>query len=210
MSVKKIIALLAVILPLLASCADAEAPAVSVDPNKKAYGFEGGSLSAAVTTNGDWVAECDNEEISIVPSSGSGDAAVRIEIPASTKKETEAVIINFTTSKTVRDTLKTRKAKLVITREAMPFIDLSANEGYISPAGGGFLLNVTANHDWTATAPNPIAGLVVKPSESTFNSQVTVSLPGNETGAARSCDIIFSLKQHPDAKATVTVRQNPQ
>ena len=209
MSFKKIIALFAVVLPLLASCVEAEAPSVTVDPNKMSYDYAGGSFSASVTTNGDWVATCDAEDIVITPTSGSQDAVVRIDVPASKSKETVAAIINFTTSKMVRDTLKTRKAKVVITREAMPFVDLSAGEGYISPAGGGLRVSLTANYAWTSTVSNPIPGLEVKPSEGTFNSEIAISLPKNESGAARSSEIVFSLKEFPDVKARYTVRQNP-
>ena len=209
MSFKKIFLLAAAIVPLMVSCVEAEAPAVTVDPNKMAFDHEGGSFSATVTTNGDWVAESTSSDIVVTPSSGSMNTVVRIEVPASKKKETEAAVINFTTSKTVRDTLKTKKAKVVITREAMPFVELSAKEGYVSPEGGGVRVSLSANHDWSYKASNPIDGLTVKPAEGTFNAEVTISLPKNDTGAARSSEVVFSLKQYPDVKAVYTVRQNP-
>ncbi len=116
MRFNKIFLLLAALLPLMVSCVEAEAPAVTVDPNKMAFDHEGGSFSATVTTNGDWVAETSSSDVVVTPSSGSQNAVVRIDVPASKNKETEALVINFTTSKTVRDTLKTKKAKVVITR----------------------------------------------------------------------------------------------
>lgn len=208
MNFKTISLIAVVLLHLAASCAEDESPAVTVDPNRISFNHEGGSFSAAVTTNGDWVAESTNAEIVITPTSGSADCVVRIEVPASSNKETEAAVINFTTSRMVRDTLRTKKAKVVITREAMPFVELSANEGYVSPEGGGVRVSLSANHDWTYTASNPVNGLVVKPAEGTFNAEVTISLPENATGAARSSDILFSLKQYPDVKVTYTIRQN--
>ncbi|MBR5056246.1 MAG: BACON domain-containing protein [Bacteroidales bacterium] len=208
MRFNKIFLLLAALLPLMVSCVEAEAPDVSVDPNKMSFNYEGGSFSATITTNGDWIAESTASDIVITPSSGSQDGVVRIEVPASRIKETEAAVINFTTSKTVRDTLKTKKAKMVITREAMPFVELSANEGYVSPDGGGVRVSLSANHDWSYTATNPINGLTVKPAEGTFNAEVTISLPENTSGAARSSEVVFSLKQYPDVKAKYTIRQN--
>ncbi len=91
----------------------------------------------------------------------------------------------------------------------MPFVELSAKEGYVSPDGGGVRVSLSANHDWSYKASNLIDGLTVKPAEGTFNAEVTISLPKNDTGAARSSEVVFSLKKYPDVKAVYTVRQNP-
>lgn len=207
---KRITICLLALLPFLAACVDTEAPSISIDPNKYAMDFNGGSLAVSVTANCDWTVESDYESYVATPSSGMLDGVSRIEIPASTSRETEAIVINFKASKTVRDTLKTKNAKLVITLEAKPFIELSSNGGYVSPDGGGVLIRLFSNQDWTSSVSNGIAGLAVKPSEGTFNSEVTVSLPENTTGTARSAEVTFSLKKYPDVKAVYTVRQNPK
>ena len=208
MTFKQIFLSLLAVVPLLAACTEPEAPAVTVNPNKISFDYQGGSFAATVTTNGDWVAECESEGVTVTPPSGSQDAVVRIEVAASTIKETEAAVINFTTSKSVRDTIKTRKAKVVITREAMPFIDLSLSEGYVSPEGGGVRVSVSSNHEWTASVPSPLEGLSVKPGEGTFNDEVTISLPENTTGAPRSCEICFKLNNIPGVESRFTLRQN--
>ncbi|MBO4571111.1 MAG: BACON domain-containing protein [Bacteroidales bacterium] len=207
---KRITICLLALLPVLAACVDTTAPSISIDPNKYSMDFNGGSLAVNITANCDWAVESSYEFYTATPSSGSMDGLSRIEIPASKSHETEAIVINFKASKTVRDTLKTKNAKLVITLEAKPFVELSANEGYVSPDGGGVRVSLTANHEWTATASGGIAGLTVKPAEGTFNSEVTISLPENTTGAARSAEVTFTLKKYPDVKAVYTVRQNPK
>lgn len=204
---KKIIPVLAALSALFISCAEEDKPKVTVDPTSAAVESTGGTATLVVTSNAPWTATCDYEEVSINPSSGDGGASVVVTVPKSTYKDTKAIRVTF---KAKRDSSYTSTAKFVITLPAMPFIELSSTSGYVSPDGGGVRFSLSANEAWSAVDDKAVEGLEIKPAEGAGNADVTVSLPVNGTGSARTANVTFALKGNPDVKTVFSVSQNPK
>ena len=193
---------------VLASCVDPEAPSASVTPRTASMDCNGGVSVFALTCNTTWTATSDLEGVTINPSSGEGNASITVTVPPSTYPDTKSIRIAV---KAANDqTTSTYTARHTITLAPMPYISLSANEGYVSPDGGGLRVSLTSNQSWTVEAEPYIQDMSIMPPIGTWNSEIAIALPANTTGAARSTKITFTTQSQPEAKAEFLLKQNAQ
>lgn len=103
MKAKRIFALIAAVGVLFGVGCTKEQPlnditpaTISVSPKRHAFTLSGGKVSLNVTSNGSWSVTA-NAEVSISPASGSGDATVTVDVPASDIPRD--ILLQFTATK---------------------------------------------------------------------------------------------------------------
>ena len=194
------------VIAMLTSCEKELEPDATITPRLVSMENCGGKSVFHLECNTTWTATCEDEGVIIEPASGDGDATVTVTVPPSTYIETHDIIIKVVAKQ--EGSSSSHVARHIITLDSKPFILLSQESGYVSPDGGGIRFGITSNGTWTATISDAIAGMTVTPASATWNSDVTVSLPANTTGAARRSKVVFTLTDHSDVAAEFTVNQN--
>ncbi len=204
MKMKRFLAIISAV-AVLTACDDIVTPNASIEPRSVAMDCNGGTSVFALTCNTTWTASCDYEDVKIHPSEGDGNASVTVTVPPSIYEETQVIRISVVAAND--ETESTYTARHIITLEAKPFLRLARTDGYVSPDGGGVRLDVYSNKAWSVKA-EPADFVTLSQTEGENNASLTVTVPENNTGSARSSHITLSLKDVPGVSAEYTLTQN--
>ena len=192
---------------LLAACTqDAE---LSITPDITSFQFDadGGSFDAVIFTNGYWKATCDDPAVTFTPDSADFTAPIHIVVGPNEEHHTKSIRISLTSK---LESLS-RTSKIAITQACRPFI-FSEETVLLAPAAGGDIrFHVNANESWKVmetTCDGVPADLTVDPLASGPNSvEVTVRIPENTTGIARTFAVKLALEAWPERSVVLTVAQ---
>ena len=203
---KKCLILLASIVMLAACTQDAE---LSIAPDLATFQFDadGGSFDAVIFTNGHWKATCDDPAVTFTPDSADFTAPMHIVVGPNEEHHTKSIRISLTSK---LDNLS-RTSKIAITQACRPFI-ISEETILQAPAAGGEVrFHVNANDSWKVvetTCDGEATTLAVDPLTSGPNSvEVTVRIPENTTGRARTFTVTLALESWRDCSVVLTVAQ---
>lgn len=155
---------------------------LSVSPTALSVTDGGGMLWVSVTSNTAWTATA-SDWITLYGAAGSGNGTLFIAITVNNTGSTRSGSIVVTAgSKTV---------EIPVTQPAQNQSSLSLSTTAFNPdAGGGSqTVVVTSNTTWRATGPDWIT---VNPSTGNGNGSVTVSVPANTSGSARTGLVTFT------------------
>lgn len=203
---KKCLILIAWIALLAACTQEAE---VSIAPDIATFQLDadGGSFDAVIFTNGYWKATCDDPAVSFSPDSADFTAPMHIVVGPNEERHTKAIRIALVTK---LDRLS-RSSKIVISQECRPFIFSEETLLEAPAAGGEVRFHVNANDSWKVletTCDGTPADLAVDPPASGPNSrEVTVLIPENPTGRARTFRVTLALSDHTGVTLVLTVQQ---
>ena len=170
--------ILAACMMLLAACSQNTSLSISSDIASYRFDADGGAFDAIIFTNGSWTATCEDETVSLTPSAGDYTTPMHIVVGANEEYYT----------KSIRITLNTK-------------LDNLSRSGKI----------VNANESWKVTEircdGTPVE-LAVDPLVHGPNlAEVTVGIPANTTGRARSYAVTLALEAHPECTIVLTVGQ---
>ncbi len=198
---RKIFPIILTVILMVTSCHKVVDPVISVDPYAVTFDYKGGSFDVNVRCNVDWTVDCDTLGITISPTSGTKNGAVRISVPATTSKSTQVARITFT----AKGEESSKIAKTVVTIGSYPFIGVDIGQLSIAPEGGGTQFLLTANREWTATCSNP--AFTFYPKTGGVNEIITVTADVNTTGSPKECLLTFRLKEYQNTTAQIKIVQ---
>jgi len=184
-------------LALLSSCQ--RVPSVSSVKPETVEGVpaSGKTVEVKVTSDGEWTAFADIEDVIIEPSSGSGDnVPVSIKVPANNTDSTRLVKVTF------YSVLGTSSIDVII-HQVSTSISVTPKDTTISALGGEINFTVEAEGEWTASAGS---GVTVEPSSGSGNAPVKVTVPVN-SGDERDVKVIFRSALNSSVADSVTIRQ---
>lgn len=199
--------ILAACMMLLAACSQDTSLSISSDIASYRFDADGGAFDAIIFTNGSWTASCEDETVSLTPSSGDYTTPMHIVVGANEEYYTKSIRITLNTK---LDNLS-RSGKIVITQDCRPFIFCQESRVNLTAQGGKARFSVNANESWKVTEircdGTPVE-LAVDPLVHGPNlAEVTVGIPANTTGRARSYAVTLALEAHPECTIMLTVGQ---
>lgn len=194
---------------VLTSCEKELTAKISVDRTTVQTDFKGCVVEVAVSSNTQWSASCNFDDVVISKTSGIGDDIVSIRVPEYTGMLTKVIQVKFAAS---ADNSKFTTS-LSITQLALPFFICNDNEASIGALGGVVVFHVNANYDWslvgTTCNGEYCTDLKVVPDSAAHSgSDVALQIPENNTGAPRTYRAILALDEHPDYKVVLIVNQS--
>jgi len=158
----------------------------------------GGTVGVKVSSDGEWAASAEMEDIIIEPSSGSGDnVPVSIKVPANNTDSTRSVKVTF------YSVLGTSSIDVIIHQVATS-ISVEPKNTTISALGGEINFTVTAEGEWTVSAGS---GVTVEPSSGSGNAPVKLTVPVN-SGDERDVKVIFCSALNSSVADTATIHQD--
>ena len=203
---KKCLILLAWMALLTACTQETE---LSIVPDIASFQFDadGGSFDAVLFTNGSWTATCEDTSVSFTPTSGDYTTPMHIVVGPNEERYTKSIRISLLTK---LDDIS-RSGKIVITQACRPFIFCEESFLQAPAAGGNVLFHINANESWKVVetlcdgAPSDlsVAPLTYGPNA----VDVTVLIPENETGLARTFTVTLALESYLDKTLVLTVVQ---
>ncbi len=186
---RKMLTLLLLGVFVLSSCK--EEPSIILSQTTATVPAEGETLTIEVTSNCSWSAACNSSELTITPTTGTGNATVQVvvpENPVSAQKSYQNIV--FTASNevgvvTAEYSITQNSSESSIT--ATPVAEISAN-GYAYQ----FKAKLTASNDWSASCEN--SKVTIEPSSGAYGeTELTISIPENTTAEDQDIIINFSL-----------------
>jgi len=177
-----------------------ESTGLSVNPPSTEVAASGGQVEFTVTANGGWTASAEYGA-TVTPPSGSGNGAVKVQVPANTTGQERKVKVTFSS------TDKPSLFKEVIIHQKSISISVTPSRRSVAASGGTVSFDVTAYGTWKASAA---CGAAVNPSEWSISGvkQADVTVPANTTGRGREVTVKFWLKDNTSIFRTVTISQN--
>mgnify|MGYP002626911389 CR=1 FL=1 len=124
--------LLTAVLSLLASCTQEASLTIESDVSSFQFDAGGGEFDAVIFTNGYWTATCEDQAVTVTPSSGDFSSPVHIKVGSNEENYTK--VIRITLNATL-DAL-TRTGRIVVTQQCRPFIFCDASKKTVGPEGG--------------------------------------------------------------------------
>ena len=191
---RKAVLILALVLPLLCSCAETFSPSIKITPSLSNVPYTGGSVDITVMTDLPWKATI-NEDCPAVLSKeyGIGDDVVTVTLSETDNWTTECVTVKFSS----RSNSATSTRTAYITQGYKPYISVEGSAPTIEREGGLASLVVTANAPWKASCDTP--GVTFDPAEGGVgNFSVTIHIPANTTGATRRITVNFAIDGDSD------------
>ena len=191
---RKAVLILALVLPLLCSCAETFSPSIKITPSLSNVPYTGGSVDITVMTDLPWKATI-NEDCPAVLSKeyGIGDDVVTVTLPATESWTTGCITVKFTSRSNSATSTKTA----YITQEYKPYISVDGSAPTIEREGGLVTLVVTANAPWKASSDTQ--GVTFDPAEGGVgNFSVTIHIPANTTGTTRRITVNFAIDGDSD------------
>ena len=94
----------------------------------------------------------------------------------------------------------------MVTLESAPYIGFPAGGASISPNGGGVRAELWATRPWHLSGELP-GWISLDGTEGASNAVLSLTLPANETGAVRECDVLFALRDYPGKTASFHIIQ---
>ena len=106
---------------------------------------------------------------------------------------------------------KSRNSRIVITQDCLPFIFCEEPAAQVGAEGGMIRFSVNSNASWKV-AGTALDGesfsLPVDPARHGANrTDVSVMVPANDTGRARTFTVTLALEENPSTKVVLTVSQ---
>lgn len=157
---------------------------LALDKTVMEVAAEGESFEVNLTCNGDWSITSSPEWINILPSSGNGDAVLRMAVGANndTKSRTGVVMV----------TAKNNVVTLTVTQDSRQnSIVLTPSEINCGFDGGSFEVEVTSNCDWSVNIP--VHWITCSSENGTNDGTVlfTVSPSVGEINVEREANVVF-------------------
>ena len=192
---------------LMAACTQESDLHITPDLASFQFDADGGSFDAVLFTNGYWSASCEDAAVSFSPDTGNFTTPMHIVVGPNEEYYTKSIRINLLT----RLDGSSRSGKIVITQACRPFIFSEETQQQAPAAGGDIRFHVNANESWkvseTLCDGVPVA-LPVDPVTYGPNSvDVTVRIPENETGLARTFTVTLVLESYLDKTLELTIVQ---
>ena len=133
--------ILAACMMLLAACSQDTSLSISSDIASYRFDADGGAFDAIIFTNGSWTATCEDETVSLTPSSGDYTTPMHIVVGANEEYYTKSIRITLNTK---LDNLS-RSGKIVITQDCRPFIFCQESRVNLTAQGGKARFSVNAD-----------------------------------------------------------------
>ena len=175
---------------------------ITVSPTQVTAPAGGGDVMVTVSSNAAWsvVTSLPAWITAATPASGSaGDPKVTLSTTANTTGVSRTGTVSFKAGDKQATVTVTQAAQPVV-----PTISVSPPSWSAPNIGGTQTVQVTANAPWAMTLP---AWITATPASGNGNATVTLTAVANNTTAARTGTVTFSV---PGKQATVTVTQAVQ
>ena len=192
---------------LLAACTQESDLHITPDIASFQFDADGGSFDVVLFTNGSWTATCDDAAVSFAPTSGDYTTPMHISIGANESYYTKSIRIALLTQLDGNS----RSGKIVITQACRPFLFCEETLLRVPAAGGNVRFAINSNESWKVvktTCDGDAVDLAVDPVTGGPNAvDVTVLIPENETGLARTFTVRLALESYLDKTLVLTVVQ---
>lgn len=197
--------LLTAVLMLLASCTQEATLSVGSDVSSFQFDADGGEFDAVIFTNGSWTASCEDEGVTVTPSSGDCSSPVHIKVGSNEEHYTK--VIRITLNATL-DNLS-RTGRIVVTQQCRPFIFCEEPFKETGPEGGIVRFQVNSNDSWQAVHVEGTSACLLDPAAGGPNlTEFSMRIPENTEGAVRTFAVRLVLDSAPATELVLTVRQN--
>ena len=169
------------------------------------FGPDGGEFDDVIFTNGSWTCEASDDAVTVTPSSGDYTTSVHVVVAPNTERYTKAIRIKFIS--TYGDL--SRNSNVVVTQDCYPFIFCEDEDvKTIGSEGGKVRFSVNSNEAWSLVKSGSGVDFQAEPLSGGPNTTtVTLDIPANDEGLARTFKVQLQLQKHPGVSVTLTVIQ---
>ena len=170
---------------------------ISVAPDITSHRFDpaGGTLDVVLFTNGSWTATCEDSSVSLTPESGDYTTPIHIAVGPNVERYTKSIRIDIVS----RIDGKSANSRIVLTQDCFPFIFCEEPAATIGSAGGTVRFSVNSNSPWkvfvTTLDSEPFSLAVDPQSHGANRTEVSVLIPANETGIARTFAVTLVVEE---------------
>ncbi|MFR9506158.1 MAG: BACON domain-containing protein, partial [Rikenellaceae bacterium] len=171
-------------------------PTLSLNITTKSVNEGSGSFTVNVTSNSDWTTEDVPNWLTLTPSEGSGNTAVKVAYSANESYTDRSKTFSFKAGELTQTLKVTQSASIE------PTLTLSVKTKSVSETAGSFNVNITSNSDWTTS--NVPSWITLTPAQGSGDTAVKVTYTANTAYTQRSKSITFSVG---DLTQTLTVTQ---
>ena len=178
---------------------------VTPDVSTFEFGPDGGELDDVIFTNGSWTCEVSDDAVTVTPSSGDYTTSVHVVVAPNTERYTKAIRLKFIS--TYGDL--SRNSNVVVTQDCYPFIFCEDEDvKTIGSEGGKVRFSVNSNEAWSLVKSGSGVDFQAEPLSGGPNTTtVTLDIPANDEGLARTFKVQLQLQKHPGVSVTLTVIQ---
>ena len=187
---------------LALSCTQEATLTATADVPAAQFGPEGGSFNTIFFTNGStWTATCEDEAVTVTPSTGSYTTPLHIEVGENNEQYTKVIRIAV---KAELDNL-TRTKNIVVTQSCRPFVVCDDASKTVGVAGGTVRFSVNSDKGWVlykTLLDGVETPLSVSPDNYGENNvTVEVNVPASEAVKSRTWEILLASKASPSVEA---------
>lgn len=155
---------------------------VTVSPTQLAFGYEGGSETVAVTCNGSWTAESNEEWLTLSVPSGEGNAEVVVTAAESDVFVSREAYVTFRSSVGLT-------ALVYVSQRPAPdphFLTVNPTEFFFSAEGGMQTFNIGCDTEWNIDLDAD--WVLVSTASGTGNAEVALTVSSNTLEENRKVD----------------------
>ncbi len=179
-------------------------PSISVAPWSYTFPPIGETKTLSVESSAAWTVNSSSAEwLTIEPKSGAaGTATVTVKADANNNQEERSTELTFA----LKD--NTDIKRIVKLKQKGAFISVVPAVGYTFPyAGETKNFTVESSGAWSVTSSNAEWFPIEKKEGEAGSTKVTIKADANNKKEERSTELTFALKDHPDIKQVVTLKQ---
>ena len=161
---------------------------VSFGVQSQTIAAEGGTYSVELKSNGDWNITNTVEWLSVLPTSGNGDATLTLVAQPNAAQEVRSTEIQATT--------KDNTASLTVTQEYTPsihpeehYLTITPGEFEVGYVGGSTTIDLECDEEWMADVG--VNWLRLDRTEGNGNEQLTLTVMENTSFTSRQTEIKF-------------------
>lgn len=174
---------------------------LEVKPQTLSYPGEGDSKEFAIQTNSEWTIAGANDWCQISPSSGSGDATIKVTVlpnQEESPRPTHKLVVNLKNS--------TIQAEVTINQDAAPTLNVESSKEKVSALQSTITIQVKGTASWRATS-NETWAHVSSDAQGTGQGTFTVSCDDNKTPDVRYALITLKWSRETTSPVTVEIEQ---